>query len=66
MSQREHDNDNHKRYNGPVTKQEVKYRDATMPGRRCENCAMWRQGSCTLVVGHIEWDHVCDHFEWQR
>lgn len=52
---------------GMISPAEARYREASMIGRRCENCAMFMDGShCTLVTGDIAWDHVCDYFEWKR
>jgi hypothetical protein len=49
---------------GPVkTKVEAHYRESDSGTRRCGTCSMFRDGSCTLVKGSIEPDHVCDYWE---
>ena len=52
---------------GKVPKESVNYRLAELPGRRCGTCSMFRAssqgGSCTLVAGLIEADHVCDRWD---
>lgn len=48
------------------SQKEVNYRTASMPGRQCENCPHFMDGgNCTLVYGHILWNHTCDLFEWK-
>lgn len=46
-----------------ATKQAVDYRPSTGP-RACGNCSMFKKssGTCSLVIGHIEPQDVCD--EW--
>lgn len=46
-----------------VSKESVNYRDATTPGRRCGTCVMFHDGTCDLVRGSIDPDHVCDRWE---
>lgn len=44
----------------------VAYRDAT-GDKRCGNCIMFREpADCTLVIGKIEKDDVCDEWEPKR
>lgn len=47
-----------------LSKAQARYRDPSdQPGKRCGNCSMFRDGSCTLVKGVIDPAAVCDHWE---
>lgn len=48
-----------------LTKDEARYRLATMPGRHCHNCEKYLEGGyCRIVQGGVVRYHTCDHFEW--
>lgn len=43
-----------------LTKVEARYREA----KRCGTCSMYVEGGrCTLVLGRIDLDDVCDHWD---
>jgi hypothetical protein len=46
-----------------VSKASVDYKPATTIHKRCGNCSMYRNGGCTLVMGTIKADYVCDDWE---
>lgn len=47
-----------------VSKSLVDYRDSIPDSyARCENCVFFSKGSCSVVVGDIEDDDVCDVFQ---
>lgn len=56
-----------------MTKKEANYRE-TDGQKRCGNCSMFRpwkkdqrsQGGCTLVVGIINSEDTCDHWEKKK
>jgi hypothetical protein len=53
-----------------VSKASVNYKAATSD-KQCGNCSMYRkatvlEGRCTLVMGRIRADYVCDEWEQKK
>lgn len=48
-----------------VSKESVFYRKA-IDSRRCGNCVMYKNRTCTLVAGNIDPAYVCDRWEGKR
>jgi 8-oxo-dGTP diphosphatase len=48
-----------------ISKESAHYRASDAPGRSCRTCVMFHSGTgtCDLVLGNIEPDDVCDHWE---
>lgn len=48
---------------GKFTKEQLDYKPAAVPGRRCGTCSMFTDSACTIVEGTIDAGHVCDRWE---
>ena len=46
-----------------ISKTEARYQDHPKATQRCSGFSMWREGSCTLVMGKISASGWCRYWE---